>query len=202
MERKHTAFFFLTAIPLVWFGVVLLMLANGGILQSLAERPDFLDYKACVPTYLLPFGLICLGLYTIITRFLDDPEPLYILAGYGLIVVGFPLTYFIGFPGALACLFAACGALAYIGITLTSLVRAWDEYNVGLALLSTLLRAVVAAALVLSVFVWATVPSTYASAPEISEAFMPIYQVAGYLSIAAGLALAGDGIIWCYTLDD
>lgn len=201
MERKHTTFFFLTAIPLVWFGIVLLMLANGGILQPSAERPEFLDFHASVPMYLIPYGLICLGLFTIIMRFVDDPEPLYLLAGYGLIIGGLPLSYLIGFPGLLACLFAVYGAICFGGMTVSSLIHAWDDYNVGTALLITLLHAVVTAALVLFVVVWANIPSTYASAPAISEALVPVYQTAGYLSIAAGVALAGEGVIWYCTLD-
>ena len=196
MERKLTVYHFITAAGFLWFGIVMLILANGGIIQASPENAEIINYHATVPMYLIPFAIICFGTFSIIVNLNDDPETIFVHAGYTAICAGLPLAYFLNLSVAPACFFAAFGGIYYLCYTGSSFINAWSDDYVGLSLLSTLVSVVIAAAFICCVPLWASLPSFYNSAPML-EGSAPLFcQWGGYLSIGAAVALCVNGIVW------
>lgn len=207
MERKHTAVFFLTAIALLAFGIILFMIPGGSILTA-DDNGDFIYDTLRIP--LIAYGACILGFLGIITLLRDIIEPsLWFSVGALLFIAGL-IGYFLNmmmFIGLLVSL-AFGGWFLLAGIR--SLIASWYDYEPWLNILVAVCRVAASVAIFSYAIVWLAIPTTMSSPydPYTFEQIMadPATQevciIAGALSIAAAIGVAIEAILWIKTLDE
>lgn len=207
MERKHTTVFFLTAITLLAFGIILFMIPGGSILTADGDG-NFIYSTLRIP--LIAYGTCLLGFLGIITVLREIIEPsLWFSVGALLLIAGL-VGYLIGITALIGVIasFVFGGWFLLAGIR--SLIASWYDYEPWLNITVTLCRVAAGAALFSYIPVWLQIPTAPSSKWDLytfeqimaEPATQQVCLIAGALSIAAAIGVAVEAFLWIKTLDD
>ena len=207
MERKHTAVYFLTAIALIAFAVVIFGISNGTVLTAYDDG-DF-NYSTLL-TPLLAYGACLLGFLGIITLLCETIEPSLWFSVGCLFVVAALISYLLGLTMLLGILFSLAFGGWFLLAGIRSLVASWYDYEPWLNLTVAVCRVAAGAALLSYILLWSAIPTTPTSKYDLQSfaeimadpGLHSVCTLSAVLSIVAAVAIAVEAVLWIKTLDD
>ena len=208
MERKHTVVYFLTAIALVAFGIILFMIPSGSILY--ADDGEGVFIYETIKTPLIAYAACLLGFLAIITVLQEIIEASLWFSAGTLIVVACLIGYWFGINTLIGVVASLVFGGWFLVAGIRSLIASWYDYEPWLNIVAAICRGTACAALFSYIPVWLQIPASYPSKWDLFT-FSQIMAdpntanvclIAGALSIAAAIGMAVEAILWIKTLDE
>lgn len=207
MERKHTVVYFLTAIALLAFGIILFMIPSGNILAADGDG-NFIYPTLRIP--LIAYGACILGFLGIITILREFIEPSLWFSVGTLFAVAALLCYWIGITSVLGLLFSLAFGGWFLLAGIRSLIASWYDYEPWMNIVVAICRVAASAALFSYIAVWLQIPTAQSSKWDLytfeqiltEPATQSVCFLAGALSIAAAVGVVVEAVLWIKTLED